>query len=239
MKTLRNLVLMLLFAAGWICFIIFGLTELVDVGYGILFGADEVYIVTGNLTCVPFVLGMVVFGVLVWLFSPYGLFGRFEGDEEGIKAKYPMNKRLLIAGCSILLLFVGTIISMTCYEKFTLEGVERCRFGFVKEYTWEEAVSFTLKKDSHGVLKFQVRMKDGSKHYFNGGAFRAAEYYSDGFNEVFQEDCDQYMLWLARMFAESDVPLEVKNWDKMIDSLVYPYWKEVAEEIREEYETAK
>lgn len=156
---------------------------------------------------------------------------------KGIKAHFSMGKKIRTAFLALVIMILGGLVSMLWFERFGTEGVERFTFGITKSYTWEDAESFTLKADFHNMLIFRISMKDGTKHYFNGGFLRVIEYNSDGFDEKFS-DSEAYMVWLAKKLKEYEVPLELENKEKLLKELETEgdYWRKAAEEIIESYE---
>lgn len=219
--------------------IFFGVLPLIEAGYQYHYGEDNIYLISGNATGIPIILSLALFMIVVWLFSPDGLRGYFEEEDgSGIKAHFSMKKKLVVLSVSICLAIVGSIGSMCWFERFTLDGVERHCFIAKKEYGWKDVEYFTLKADSHGVLMFEVRMQDGTKHYFNGGILRWAEYYGDGFEKKFPEDVYDYMVWLAEKLGSQNIPMRVEDWEDFMEELDYESWQTLAEEIKNVYEKA-
>lgn len=138
---------------------------------------------------------------------------------------------------SFIIMLLGSFSSTLWFEKFTPEGVERVVFWSGKNYTWQEAESFALKSSFDNILILEVTMKDGTKHSFNGGFFRAIEFYSDDFEEEFT-DSKEYMIWLSKEFRNREVPMEMKKKEKLLKQLDKDggYWRKVAEEIIATYE---
>lgn len=220
----------------WFLFALFGIPSLIGWIYEKQFGTEQVYLLTGDLTGVPILLSLVLFGIFVWLFSPNGAFGNLLRGEEGFKAKFSDRTKGIIFGCSTLVAVLGMAASVFWIDCFTTEGIKSFRFGQEKEYVWEDAEYVTLKDDFDGVLMYEMVMKDGKTYHFNGGILRVMEYYSNAFDEEFPRDVDDYAVWLSRELKEKQVPLQVKDWNKLEKKLKYDSWRKLAEEIRAVYE---
>ena len=223
----------------WFFITFFGILPLIEEIYQKHFGADSVYSLTGNLTGVPIVLSVIVFGIFIWLFSPNGAFGNLWRQEKGWKAEFSGKTKCIIAGISTLVAVIGIIGSLFGFERFTLDGVERYRFGQKKEYVWEDTAYFTLKSDLSGVLVFELVMKDGQKYDFNGGLLRAAEYSSDAYDKTVPEGVYDYAIWLSRELGKRNIPMQVADWEKLKKGLTYDSWDELADGIRTAYEEGK
>lgn len=211
---------------------------MVDWVYNRAYGKGSVYIMSGNLSGLPLILCLGFVILLFWLFYAGGIrdFVWEIEEEDGWKAAIPFKKKIIIAVIGAVVVISCSLASMLWNEKFTLYGVEKFCFGAERNYTWEDAEKLTLKRDFQDILIFQIQMKDGSCHYFNGGFFRQAEYFSDGFEEKF-EDSRAYMLWLAELLKEKGVPLEIRDEEELIGNLGTEgdYWSETAKEIMKIY----
>lgn len=239
MKKVKWLIISILAVAVWWFVGIIGLLSLIEWGYNLYFGTDEIWFLTGDFTGIPLVLSVLFFGIAVWLFCPFGLLADLYTGEEGLKAGFSGGWKIVIALLSLCAVLLGSACSMSWYERYTVEGVEVCHFGHKKEYTWKEAESFRLKGDYQGILVFEVLMKDGNRYAFNGGIWKQAEYMSTAFDEKFPEDVYDYTVWLAEELAENQVSMDVSGWDQLKKDLYYDSWIELAEEIRSSYERRK
>lgn len=234
---IKNSCIVILGVVAWFFLCFFGLLPLIEEIYQMYFGADEAYLLTGNLTGVPIVIFLILLGIYLWLFSSNGILGNLWNGEPGWKANFSGRTKGIIFGISILVAMLGIAGSMFWYERFTLDGVESCHFGKKKEYAWEDTEYFTLKAaTSDGVLVIELVMKDGERYSFNGGVFRAAEYWNDAYDTQFPEGVYDYAIWLSEELKERNVPLQVKDWDKLKKDLTYDSWDELADQIRAVYD---
>lgn len=85
----------------WFFITFFGILPLIETMYQKHFGADCVYLLTGNLTGVPIVLSVMIFGIYVWLFSANGVFGNLWRQEKGWKAAFAGKTKFIIAGIGL------------------------------------------------------------------------------------------------------------------------------------------
>ncbi len=196
---------------------------------------DAVYLITGNATIIPIWLCLILMGVLLRLFSADGVYvaGAKKGGE--IRPGCLGEKKKLIAAAAICLTVAGILISMFWYEKFTLDGVESHYFCHVQKYGWKDAEYYTLKADIHGMLVFQIVMKDGTKHSCLGGTFGGVEYTSAAMDEQFGEDYDsEYVIWVSQILKDNKKELRIKNKEELKQKLDTEYWKAVVDEIVKE-----
>ena len=225
-------------AAFWIFLIFFGILPLVEKGYQWYYGSDSIYLITG--TGLPILLSLILFAIVLWLFSQDGLKGYFEEEDgRGIKAHFS-NKKKITAGFLSLFLTLACILGSMCwFQRFTLEGVEYHCFFYQKEYNWQDVRCFTLKADSHGSLAFEFQMKDGTKRSFNGGYLWCIEYFSDKFERQFSEDVYDYARWLGRKTGSQNIPIKAKGgWNSLMEGLEYDSWKTLAKDIRQCHQDA-
>lgn len=195
------------------------------------------FVASGNSSSLPMILGMVFFGILIWLYWPYGLFGN--ENEVGIKAKFPRQVKWIITGISAVIIMVLIILSTQWMTFFTTEGIVDIDFGKKTEYSWEEVESFEIDFDSHDILMFILHMDDGEEYFFNGGFWRWCEYMNDAYEEQFQEGCYDYMPWLASKLRTYGAKMKLDNWEERLKDSSYDSWTECAEDIRAAYENAK
>lgn len=194
------------------------------------------FVASGNSTSIPMILGILFFGILIWLYWPYGLFGNEK--EIGIKAKFPRKVKWIITGVSIMIMAVLIILSTQWMTFFTTQGIVDVNFGKRTEYSWEDVEYFEVDFDSNDILMFIIHMENGKKFHFNGGIFRWCEYMNDAYVEQFTEDCYDYMPWLAAELKFYGAKMNTENWDKNLKKSSYDSWTECAEDIRAAYENA-
>ncbi len=241
MKSVRNIILMILTVIIWCVGTFWGLPKMINSIYDGWYGMEKAWLLTGNLSVLHIILAMLFFAICVWLYSPFGLLANVFTGEEGLKAKFPLNIKIIITVISFVVVMMGSLFSVLWHDVFTKDGVQAYHFGVKREYSWEDAKEFRLKSDYNGVLIFEVTMEDGRNYYFNGGFFRAIEYTSESFDKEFLENGDEYIIYLAKKMAEYQVKMDVSDWEDVMDDFgADSFWIELSEEIRENYEeTAK
>lgn len=229
---IKNIIGKIVFLLISLLITLIAVPSLIDLYYQNSCGKDAVYLITGNATILPILLCLILMRILLWLFSPDRVYEVGAKEEKGIKAVWPNERKKLIAAAAICLTVAGIIISMFWYEKFTLDGVESHRFFRVQKYGWEDAEYYTLKTDIHGMLIFEIAMKDGTKHSCLGGALRGVEYESTAMEEQFGEDyASEYAIWMAQILKEHKKELRIKSKEDLKQKLDTEYWKAVVDEI--------
>lgn len=203
----------------------------IDKGYNLYFGSEDIYVLSGAFSIVPFVCILVLFCIFLEMFTAR--------DPLGINLrKIPLSKRGLLFFGAIVLAVLCIFVSALQYEKYTLQGIEIGCFGNVKEYSWQEVDTLELKADGHGVLTLHFNLKDGKHCYLNGGFFRGAEYNSPGYDEKFPEGIYDYGIYLSRTLAAEGVKLQADR-NTLEKKLSYEVYKELTDEMITEYENYK
>lgn len=160
-----------------------------------------------------------LWAVILWMYSKRGIFPPAMG-EESIKAHLPKKAKGKVLCFSAAAYLAVVVIYANWYSCVTEEGVEVHHFFLEREYTWEDADYYTLEPCFDGVLRYTVRMKDGTSIVCLGSAVAL----ENGDEELLQN--------LTVKFAEKGIPLKVKDWDKLMRRLKYDYWEEFAGELR-------
>lgn len=179
---------------------------------------DALYIISGMPNLLYFFTGMYLWTVVLWLYSKRGIFPMM--GEEGIKAHLPEKVKRKVLCFSAAAYLAVVFIYGNWYSCVTEEGVLVHHFIREREYTWEDAAYYTLQSEFDGVLKYTVRMKDGTSVVCLGEA-------------VSMGDFDEELVRiLTGKFAEKGIPFIVDDWDKLMKSLKYEYWKDFAKKLR-------
>lgn len=190
---------------------------------------DMAYVFISPLYTVYYVYGLLVFLLLVWLYSKNGLFPDYIENEPGIKCNLPKKVKHFITGIAFVLLLLCSILPCTWYTLFTEENITAHHFGREKIYEFLDVEYYTLDTAlMDDTMDYIVVMKDGK----NFSLYNAMCILSDLPEETYPNGVDDYCIYLTEKFSALNIPLKIDDWDAFYDELGYEYWKDVADEVR-------
>lgn len=182
---------------------------------------DALYIISGMPNFLYFFTGMYLWIVILWMYSKRGIFPVMGEDGIGIKAHLPEKVKRKVLCFSVAAYLIVVFVYGNWYNCVTEEGVLVHHFFRERGYTWEDAAYYTLQAEFDGVLRYTVRMKDGTSVVCLGEAVSMGDF------------DEELVMILTGKFAEKGIPLIVDDWDKLMKGLKYEYWEEFAEGLRD------
>lgn len=199
-----------------------------------LINIEETYIFHSDFETLPLASGVGFLLLLVWLFSKKGLIVRDYSDNaktdffaQGEKANLPFSSKCHIALIATIILLFTMLFPTFSYDCITEQGVIRRCFFQKKVYTWEDANFYSLRSVGKGSLGFLIEMNDGHSVFWDTSL-------SSSFpKETYPNQEYDFFVYLAETLYKHDVPLEVKYWDRLYDSLEFEEDKEYALKIKE------
>lgn len=185
------------------------------------------YMVSYPLMLFYYFVAAHLFMVIIWLYgkdAPSGILIKNDGIKTNLP---PVIKRRVLAIFVTLFIFIF-VINMTCYDCTSENGVNRRRFFWTKEYTWEDAEYFTVYVRHDNSLGYRVVMEDGAKVKLYG------EMLSCNFDEKHYPEADyDFVLFLTEKFINNGVTAKVYSWEKLEKRVDDQGSKYLLQEIKE------
>ncbi len=179
---------------------------------------DTVYFITSKLSVFP-----IIFSYSALMYFVLKIFRK--------------NDRFMqrIAFIGIIIGFSLGAVSLIYFNKFTLDGVYTYSAFRNTYYSFEDLSNFNVAGGSDGVLEIEFEMLDNKEISLMGGALEATVY-SGSNNEKYyaQDETKEYILDIAKIMKENNVPLNVDT-KKLNEDIEYEYWLDIANDIIEIY----
>ena len=218
-KTLFACIILIIASLAYL----FGTGFLMETYYMHIYGKDSIFYTCHPLYLLQVIAYLLFIVLIIYMWTKWG----FWGDMED-QCTWNRQKKIKVTILSFLTLIVVNLVCSQWYTKVDLDGVELHHFGHVREYTWQDAVSYSLHNAHDGTLGVKITMKN--KRHIEL-LYTSMTTYSDGYSEAFPHEDYDFFPWLAHQLKETGCPLKIKNEKKLIDKLSYSSWKELAEEI--------
>lgn len=202
---------------------LFGTGLLMESYYMHLYGKDSVFYTCHPLYLLQIIAYLLFIGLFIFMWTKWGFFGDIE--EQCVWCRH---KKIKVTILSFLSLIIINLVCSQWYTKVTTDGVELHHFWYVKEYSWQDGSSYSLRSMHDGTLGVKITMKDNRSIELLYATMTTC---SDGYEKSFPHDDYDFFLWLAHQLKETNCPLEIKNEKKLMRKLKYSSWKELAQEI--------
>lgn len=199
-----------------------------------LINIEETYIFHSDFEVLPLASGIGFLFLLVWLFSKKGLIVRDYSDNaktdffsQGEKSNLPFSTKCRITFISSIIVLLTMVFPIFSYDCITEQGVIRRCFFQEKNYTWEDVNYYSLRSVEKGSLAFFIEMNDGHTVFWDTCL---SSYLSE---EIYPNQEYDFFVYLAETLHAHNVPIHIKYWDKLYDSLEFEEDKEYALKIKQ------